>query len=80
MKKYINSIMGLVSGLTLMILNNDIVHSSLGSVITLFDPTNLNKVTIFLLAWTSRLIVVLSFIGTIITITCSFLIIKKIVK
>jgi len=80
MEKYINLIMGLVSGSALMLLNNDIVHNSLSTFIRFFDPMLENHVMIFILVWSSRLIIILSLIGIIITITCSFLIIRKVFK
>jgi cell division protein FtsX len=80
MERYINLLMGLASGLVLMILNNNIVRSSLTSVFQFFDPTFRNPLIIFLHEWSLRLIIILSLIGIIITITCSFLIIRKILK
>ena len=78
MQKYGDLIMGLISGVVLMLLNNNMVHNTLGSIFTLFDPTNINRVTIFLLSWSSRLIILLSFIGIFITIIYSILILKRI--
>ena len=79
MKEYLNSIMGLVAGLALTLLNNNnIVHSSLNSIFTLFDPTNTDF--IFILSWISRFIVMISFVGIFITIAYSFLILKKALK
>lgn len=79
MEKYTDLIMGLISGIVLMFLNNDIVNDSVGSIITLFNPINKNKVTLFLVCWGARIITIISFIGVIITITSSFLILKKII-
>ncbi|AIY82127.1 hypothetical protein ACTFIN_14855 [Clostridium cagae] len=80
MQKYSDLIIGLVCGIVLTLLNNDIVHRSLGSIFTLFDPNNLNTITIFLIFWSSRLIIILSFIGILITIICSILLIIKAIK
>lgn len=79
MEKYTDLIMGLISGIVLMFLNNDIVNDSVGSILTLFNPINTNKVTLFLVCWGARIITIISFIGAIITITSSFLILKKII-
>ncbi|VDG72156.1 Uncharacterised protein [Clostridium carnis] len=79
MEKYTDLIMGLISGIVLMFLNNDIVNDSVGSILTLFNPINTNKVTLFLVCWGARIITIISFIGVIITITSSFLILKKII-
>lgn len=57
MQKYGDLIMGLISGIILTALNNSIVQGSLTSIFTLFDPTNVNRVSILLLSWVSRLIV-----------------------
>ena len=78
MKEYLNLIMGLVAGLALTLLNNNIVHSSLNSIFTLFDPTNTDF--IFILSWISRFIIMISFVGIFITIAYSFLILKKALK
>lgn len=75
MKEYLNLVMGLVAGLALTFLNNNIVHDSLNSIFTLFDPTNLDF--IFISSWISRFIIIISFMGIFITIVYSFLILKK---
>ncbi|AOR22248.1 hypothetical protein [Clostridium taeniosporum] len=80
MQKYTDLIMGLVCGIVLTLLNSNLVHEILGSIFTLFDPTNLNTISIFLLSWSSRIITILSFLGVFITITYSILILKKVVK
>lgn len=78
MKEYLNLVMGLVAGLALTFLNNNIVHDSLNSIFTLFDPTNLDF--IFISSWISRFIIIISFMGIFITIVYSFLILKKTLK
>ena len=78
MKEYIDLIMGLVAGLALTFLNNNIVHDSLNCILTLFDPTNLDFM--FISGWASRIIIMISFIGIFITIYYSFLILKKTLK
>lgn len=78
MKEYTDLIMGLVAGLALTFLNNNIVHDSLNSIFTLFDPTNFDFM--FISGWISRFIIMMSFIGIFITITYSFLILKKTLK
>ncbi|WP_252244868.1 hypothetical protein [Clostridium sp. VAP33] len=80
MQKYSDLIMGLICGIILTLLNNDIVHGSLGSIFTLFDPTNLSSISMLLISWSSRLIIILSFIGIFITIICSILLIIKAIK
>ena len=47
MQKYIDLIMGLICGIVLTLLNNNLVHESLGSIFTLFDPNNLNTISIW---------------------------------
>lgn len=79
MKKYEELIMGLISGVALMFLNNDIVFNTVQCTIGLFMSINTNKIALFLVEWGSRIITIISFIGVIITITSSFLILKKII-
>ncbi|MBW6411646.1 hypothetical protein [Clostridium weizhouense] len=80
MHKYIDLIMGLICGIVLTLLNNNLVHESLGSIFTLFDPNNLNTISIFLLSWSSRIITIISFLGVFITIIYSILILEKVIK
>lgn len=80
MQKYSDLIMGLICGIILTLLNNDIVHGSLGSIFTIFNPTNLSSISMFLISWSSRLIIILSFIGIFITIIYSILILIKVIK
>ena len=68
MQRYSNLIMGLVCGIVLTLLNNEIVHNSLINIFSLFNPITNSKVSLFLVQWSSRLIIFLSFIGIIITI------------
>lgn len=77
MQKYSDLIMGLISGIVLMFLNNNIVSTTLISIFTLFNPINSNKISIFLFTWSLRIITLLSFIGILITLTYTFLILKK---
>lgn len=69
MQKYSNLIMGLMCGIVLTFLNNEIVHNSLINIFSLFNPASNSKVSLFLVQWSSRLIIFLSFIGIIITLT-----------
>lgn len=78
MKEYDNLIMGLISGLALMILDNKIARTSVTLVITLFNPANTNRLLGLLHTWSLRLITLLSFIGVIIIIICSLMIIFRI--
>lgn len=80
MQKYSDLIMGLICGIILTLLNNDIVHGSLGSIFTIFNPTNLSSISMFLISCSSRLIIILSFIGIFITIIYSILILIKVIK
>lgn len=68
MQRYSNLIMGLVCGIVLTFLNNQIVHNSLIDIFSLFNPATNSKMSLFLVQWSSRLIIFLSFIGIIITI------------
>lgn len=78
MQKYSNLIMGLVCGIVLTFLNNEIVHNSLISIFSLFNPVTVgnSKVSLFLVQWSSRLINLLSFIGIFITLTYLIRILK----
>jgi hypothetical protein len=78
MQKYLDLIIGLISGIALTFLNNDIVHESIISIFTIFNQVNDSKISLFLVVWSSRLIIFLSFIGIIITITYSLVILKAI--
>lgn len=78
MQKYLDLIMGLISGIALTFLNNDIVHESIISIFTIFNQVNDSKISLFLVVWSSRLIIFLSFIGIIITIAYSLVILKAI--
>lgn len=77
MEKHIKLVMGLVSGLGLMILNSELARSSIASFMQIFDPTLDNPVMSFILTNSLRVVNILSFLGVIIIIACSFLIIKK---
>lgn len=76
MQKYSNLIMGLICGIVLTSLNNQTVLGSINSIFTLFNTGINNKVSLFLLQWSSRLIIFLSFIGIFITITYLIRILK----
>ncbi len=76
MQRYSNLIMGLVSGIVLTFLNNEIVHNSLINIFSLFNPITNSKLSLFFVQWSSRLIIFLSFIGIIITIIYLILILK----
>lgn len=78
MNEYIDLIMGLVAGLALTFLNNNGVHDSLSYIFTLFDPTNFKFV--FIAGWISTFIYMISFIGIFVTVTYSFLILRKSLK
>ena len=78
MKEYIDLIMGLVAGLALIFLNNYIVHDSLSYIFTLLDPTNFKF--LFIGRWISTFIYMISLIGIFITVTYSFLILRKSLK
>lgn len=78
MKEYIDLIVGLVAGLALTFLNNNGVHDSINYVFTLFDPKNFKF--LFIGRWISMVIYIISFIGIFVTVTYSFLILKKSLK
>lgn len=78
MQKYLDLILGLISGIVLIFLNNELVHETIISIFTLFNPATDSKVSLFLVQWSSRFIIFLSFIGIIITITYLLLILKTI--
>ena len=78
MKKYSELIMGLICGIVLTFLNNELVHGTLIEIFTFFKSLNDSKISLFLVQWSSRFIIFLSFIGIIITITYLLLILKTI--
>lgn len=78
MNEYDNLIMGLISGLVLMILDNKIARTSITLVITLFNPANTSPFLGLLHTWSLRLITLLSFLGVIVVIMFSLLIIFKV--
>lgn len=78
MRKYSELILGLISGIVLTFLNNELIHETIVSIFTLFNPVTDSKISLFLVKWSSRFIILLSFIGIIITITYLLLILKNI--
>ena len=78
LKEYIDLIMGLVAGLALTFLNNNAVHDSLSYIFTLFDPTNFKFLS--MASWISTFIYMIFFIGIFVTVTYSFLILRKSLK
>lgn len=80
MKEYVKLIMGLISGFSLMLLNNDIVLGTINIVLRGFDVNNLSTFTNFLTFIFSTIIITLSFIGIFITIISSILILKKVIQ
>lgn len=80
MKEYEKLIMGLISGFSLMLLNNEIVLGSINIVLRGFDISNINTFTNFSTSTLSRIVIMLSFIGIFITIISSMLILKKVIK
>jgi len=78
MQKYLNLLMGLVSGLVLMFLNNEIVRKSIITIGMQFDPVS--PISIFIIDWLSRIVILLSFIGIFITIIYAILILKRALK
>ena len=78
MEKYFELILGLISAIVLNCLNNELVHGSIASIFTLFNPVNDSKISLFLVQWWSRLIIFLSFVGIIVTIVYSLGILKTI--
>lgn len=80
MQKYLDLLMGLVSGLVLMFLNNEIVLTSINKIATLFNPKNTSSISIFIMSWLSRTVILLSFIGIFVTIIYAILILKRVLK
>lgn len=80
MQKYLDLLMGLVSGLVLMFLNNEIVLTSINKIATLFNPINTSSISIFIMSWLSRTVILLSFIGIFVTIIYAILILKRVLK
>lgn len=78
MRKYSELILGLISGIVLTFLNNELIHETIVSIFTLFNSVTDSKISLFLVKWSSRFIILLSFIGIIITITYLLLILKNI--
>ncbi len=78
MENYIRLSMGLVSGLALMMLNNEGVQNTISLVFTLFDPTQTDTIWFSIGVWISRACVFLSFLGIFVVVVFSILIFKKI--
>lgn len=78
MQKYLELILGLICGIVLTLLNNELVNGTMISIFTLFNPVTDSKISLFLVQWSSRFIIFLSFIGIIVTITYLLLILKTI--
>ena len=78
MQKYSELILGLICGIVLTLLNNELVNGTMISIFTLFNPVTDSKISLFLVQWSSRFIIFLSFIGIIVTITYLLLILKTI--
>lgn len=51
MEKYFELILGLISAIVLNCLNNELVHGSIASIFTLFNPVNDSKISLFLVQW-----------------------------
>lgn len=80
MKEYVKLIMGLISGFSLMLLNNDIVFGTINIVLRGFNVNNINTFTNILTSIFSIIVIILSFIGIFITIISSILILKKVIR
>lgn len=79
MKDYFRLLMGLVSGLALIMLNTDMVLGAISKVSTFFDPTNLDTIFFKLGIWLTRGCIILSFMGIWIVIIFAILILKKVI-
>lgn len=80
MEKYRELVMGMISGIALIFLNSDLVSRTLTHMINFFVPQVSNRINITLCYYVSIIMIILSFMGICITITCSFLILKRIMN
>lgn len=79
MKEYTKLLVGLITGLALIVLNSDASLGAISTISTLFDPTKINTIFFIIGTWLSRICVILSFVGVCIVIVFSFLIMKKLI-
>lgn len=75
-----NYILGLICGISLIFLNSSIVNNTINLTFTLFDPTNVNSISLFLIKIFSFIVTGLSFIGILITIYYAVLILRILIK
>lgn len=78
MEDYTRLLMGLVSGFSLILLNHGIIQESISEVSLLFDPTKTGTMLFHVGGWLSRICTLLSFLGVILVMGFSILILKKV--
>lgn len=76
--KILRYTLGLICGVVLILLNSSIVNNTISMVLTLFNTTLNNTISIKLLEIFSKIITMLSFIGIFITIYFVILLLKNI--
>lgn len=75
-----NYVLGLICGISLIFLNSSIVNNTINLIFTLFDPTNVNSISLFLIKICSFTVTGLSFIGILVTIYYIVLILRNLIK
>ena len=78
MGEYTRLFMGLISGFSLILLNHKMIKESINEVSLLFDPTKTDTLLVSIGIWCSRICTLLSFLGILVVIGFSILILKKI--
>lgn len=71
MHKEIRLFLGLISGTVLMLINNELTYQTMAIILS---PFSNNNIILWLKTVCSNLLIILSFLGTIITVTFCFLI------
>ena len=80
MNKYVDLFMRLISRIGLMLLNSETVQNSITQISTIFDVTRADTVIFKVGVFISRLFVGLSFIGTLLTLIFSILILGRLMN
>lgn len=80
MNKYVDLFVGLMSGIGLMLLNSETVQNSITQISTMFDVTRVDTVLFKAGVFISRLFVGLSFIGTLLILIFSILILGRLMN
>ena len=75
---YKRLLMGLISGFSLILLNHGMIKESINEVSLLFDPSKTDTLLFDVGIWLSRICTILSFLGDLVVIGFSILILQKV--